>query len=153
MTKVERSLMAGRGRWVADFTESFRNYTVNDIEFDAFIRGNTRVKGFLLSRLFSFLTNPNYSVGCFFFSTDSVKGFDRKHLIRLITAAKSGMKANEMQWAWLFLLGSKNIETLKKYVEGVEDQTVGIALLDINSKNIAHNKSYLGRQATRYIRV
>jgi len=153
MTRVERSLMAGRGRWVADFNESFRNFKINDVEFDAFIHGNTRVKGFLLSRLFSFLTNPNYSVGCFFFSTDSVRGFDRKHLIKLITAVKSGMKANEMQWAWLFLFATRNIETLRKYVEGVEDQTVGIALLDANSKNILHSKSYLGRQAKRYIRV
>jgi len=153
MTRVERSLMAGRGRWVADFNESFRNYKVNDVEFDAFICGNTRVKGFLLSRLFSFLTNPNYSVGCFFFSTDSVKGFDKKHLIKLIIAVKSRMKENEMRWAWLFLFGTRNIETLRKYVEGVDDQTVGIAFLDTNSKNIAHSNSYLGKQAKRYIRI
>jgi len=153
ITKVEKSLISGRGRWIADFNESFRNFRINDVEFDAFVRGNTRMKGFLLSRLFSFLANPNYSVGCFFFSTDSVKNFDKKHLIKLITAVKSEMKYNEMRWAWLFLFGTRNIETLRKYVEGVDDKIVGIALLDINSKNITHSNSYLGRQAKRYIKI
>jgi len=147
--------MTGRGRWIADFNESFRNFRINDVEFDAFVHGNTRMKGFLLSRLFSFLLNPNYSIGCFFFSTDSVKNFDKKHLIKLITVVKSCMKEkeDEMKWAWLFLFGTENIEMLRKYVEGVDDQTVGIVLLDVNSKNIMHSNSYLGKQAKRYIKI
>jgi len=145
--------MSGRGRWIADFNESFRNFKISEVEFDAFVRGNTRMKGFVLSRLFSFLLNPNYSVGCFFFSIDSVKSFDKKHLIKLITTVKSGMKENEMKWAWLFLFGTENVEKIQKYVEGVDDKTVGIALLDINSKNIVRSNSYLGRQAKRYIKI
>jgi len=113
------------------------------------------MKGFFISRLFSFLLNPNYPVGCFFLTTDSVKDFDRKFLIRTISAVKSRMKDedNEMKWVWLFLLGTRNIATIRKFVEDVDDQTVGIALIDMNTKTIMNSNSYIGRQAKRYIKI
>ena len=153
MTKIEKSLMAGRGRWIADFTESFRNFRANDVTFDAFVRGNTRMKGFLLSRVFSATVNPNYYVGCFMISTETVRDFDKKFLGKLLQAVRSCIKENEMRWAWLLILSAKSTDTLKKLVESIKDQFIGVTLIDVNSGNIVHSDSYIGKQAKRFIKI
>ncbi len=153
MKKIEMSLMVGRGRWIADFTESFRDFKVNDVTFNAFVRGNTRMKGFLLSRMFSATVNPNYSVACFMISTEAVRDFDKKFLGKLLQAVRSCIKENEMRWAWLLILSAKSTDTLKKLVESIKDQFIGVTLIDVNSGNIVHSDSYIGKQAKRFIKI
>jgi len=153
MAKVEKGLMMGRGRWIADFNESFRNFKLQDIEFDIFIRGNTRVRGFLLSRLFSVTVNPNYSVGCFMISTESVRYFNKKLLINALMRIQSYMKDNEMKWSWLFIFANKDNSEMRKHVESIKDQYIGVVLVDVESGDIIHSNSYLGRQARKYVRL
>lgn len=153
MTKVEKSLMLGKGRWIADFVESFRDFKVRDLEFDVFIRGNTRMKGFLLSRLFSIMLNPNYAVGCFMISTESVKHFDRKFLGKALSGIQSYMKDKEMKWSWLFIFTTKGIGEMKAHIENIKDQSVGVVLVDTKSGNMIHSSSYLGRQAKGFIKL
>jgi hypothetical protein len=145
--------MVGRGRWVADFTESFRNFKANDVTFDAFVQGNTRLKGFILSRMFSATINPNYSVGCFMVSKETAKDLDKKYLDKLLRAVRSFIKENEMKWAWLFILSAKSTDNTRKLVESVRDQFVGVAMLDVDSGNVVHSDSYIGKQAKRFIKV
>lgn len=152
-TEIEKSLMLGRGRWIADFNESFRDYKANDVTFDVFVRGTTRMKGFLLSRVFSATVNPNYSVSCFIISTETAKNLDRKYLAKLLGAVRSCMKESEMRWAWLIILSTTGTGALKKLVESIKDQFVGVALIDINSRNIVHSDSYIGKQAKRFIKI
>ena len=153
LVQIEKTLMLGRGRWIADFTESFRNWNVRDVTFDAFIQGNTRMKGFLLSRLFSTTVNPNYQVGCYIISTDRAKDIDRKSLLKMLHAVRASMKENEMKWAWLFILCAKAADFQKKLVESIRDQSIGIALLDVDSKNTVSSDSYIGKQAKRFIKL
>lgn len=153
LIQMEKTLMLGRGRWIADFTESFRNWNVGDVTFDAFIQGNTRMKGFLLSRLFSATVNPNYQVGCYIISTDRAKDIDRKSLLKMLHAVRASVKENEMKWAWLFILCAKAADFQKKLVESIRDQSIGIALLDVDSKNIVSSDSYIGKQARRFIKL
>lgn len=153
MTKVEKSLMLRRGRWIADFNESFRNFRVRELEFDVFIRGNTRERGFLLSRVFSILLNPNYEVGCFMMSTESIKHFDRKFIGKALAEIQSYMKDNEMKWSWLFIFTTREIDAIKKYIENIRDQSIGVVLVDTKSRNVIHSNSYLGRQAKGYIKL
>jgi len=153
MNKLEKGLMIGRGRWIADFNESFRKFRIRDVEFDAFIQGNTRTRGFLLSRLFSVMLNPNYSVGCFLISTESVKHFDRKFLSKAISEIQSYMKDNEMKWSWLFIFAPKGTGEIRKHVESISDQSIGVVLVDADSGNMVHSNSYLGRQAKKYVKI
>ena len=153
MAKVEKVLMMGRGRWIADFNESFRNFKLQDIEFDIFIRGNTRVRGFLLSRLFSVTVNPNYSVGCFMISTESVRYFNKKLLINALMRIQSYMKDNEMKWSWLFIFANKDNSEMRKHVESIKDQYIGVVLVDVRSGDVIHSNSYLGRQAKKYVKL
>jgi hypothetical protein len=153
LVQMEKSLMLGKGRWIADFIESFRDWNVGDVTFDVFIQGNTRMKGFLLSRLFSATVNPNYQVGCYVISADRVRDIDRKSLTKMLHAVRASMKENEMKWAWLFILCAKVADAQKKLVESIRDQSVGIALVDVDSKNIVSSDSYIGKQAKRFIKL
>jgi len=152
ITALEKTLISGRGRWIADFNESKRNYRMNDIMFDALIEGNTRMKGFLLSRLFSFLLNPNYSVSCFVLSTKTSIRLDHKFLTKVLSTIKSYMKENEVKWSWLFIFSDGKAKDLKRTVQKIDDQTIGVALIDVNMREIVHSNSYLGKQAKRFIK-
>jgi hypothetical protein len=153
MTKLEKTLMGGRGRWIADFNESHKNFRIGDIKFDVLIEGNTRMKGFVLSRLFSFLLNPNYSVSCFILSTKSVRKLDQNSLRKVLAAIRSYMKKKEIKWSWLFIFSTEKMQSLRNMIQKMDDQTIGVAFVDINSKEIFHSNSYLGKQAKRFVKI
>lgn len=153
LARLEREMMKGKGRWVADFNESFRNYRVGDVAFDLFISGNTRVKGFIFSRLFSFFLNPNYEVGFFAIMTDTESEPNPRRLRKWILAAKSRMEKSEMKWAWLLLLGQGLSDSVKKYVREATDPKVGVAYADVTSRQIVSADTYLGRQLRKYVKI
>jgi hypothetical protein len=151
--KLEKEMMKGKGRWVADFDESFLKYRVGDVTFDLFISGNTRVKGFILSRLYSFLLNPNYEVGFFAISTGEENEPNPRRLRRWILAVKSCMQKSEMKWAWLVLVGRSPSDPVRKYIQEATDPDVGVAYVDTESGQITSADTYLGRQLKKYVKV
>lgn len=153
IAKLEKGLMSGRGRWIADFNESHRNFRIGDVEFDLLIEGNTRMKGFLLSRLFSFLLNPNYSVSCFILSTKSTRKLDQNFLKKVLASIRSYMKKNEIKWSWLFIFSTEKTQSLKNVIQRIDDQTIGVVLIDVNSKEMFPSDSYLGKQAKRFVKI
>lgn len=153
IARIEKDMMKGRGRWIADFNESFRGYRVGDVTFDVFISGNTRMKGFLLSRMFSFFVNPNYEVGFFAISTDGENEPNRRALRKWILAVKSCMKKAEMKWAWLLLVGQSLSDSVRKCVQEATDPTVGVAYVDVGSREVISADTYLGRQLRKYVKI
>jgi len=153
INKLERELMKGRGRWVADFSESFRNYRVGDVTFDLFISGNTRVKGFIFSRVFSFFLNPNYEVGFFALSTGRESPPNPRRLRKWVLTVKSCMERSNMKWSWLVVVGEGLSDPAKKCVQEALDPDVGIAYLDLDSRQVVSADTYLGRQLKKYVKV
>ena len=153
MMRLEKYMMTGQARWVADFNESFLNHQVGDVTFDLFITGNTRSKGFILSRLFSFLLNPNYEVGFFAISLDEESEPNDRRLRKWILAVKSCMQKHEMKWAWLMLVGQPPSESVKKYIKEAQDRTVGVAYADASSRQVISADAYLGRQLKKYVKI
>lgn len=153
ITRLEKEMMKGRPRWVADFNESFRGYRVGDVTFDLFISGNTRVKGFLLSRFFSFFLNPNYEVGFFAISTGQENEPNPRRLRKWILAVKSCMTKSEMRWAWLALLGQFPSDSARKCVQEATDPNVGVAYIDLGSRQVIAAETYLGRQLKKYVKL
>lgn len=151
--RMEKELMGGRGRFVADFIESFRQFKVRGVEFDAMIRGSTRVKGFFLSRVFSYLVSPNYQVACFILSVDPKRVFRKEDYGRYMAAIKKFMKREEIKWSWLYVAGQKPKPGLRRAVEGTTDRSTGVALVDLETREVFGSDSYLGRQAARYVRL
>jgi len=151
--RLEKLMMKGRGRWVADFNESFLKYSVGDVLFDLFISGNTRVKGFILSRFFSFFLNPNYEVGFFAISTGDENEPNPKRIRKWILAVKSCMREFEMKWAWLLLAGESPSDSAVKCVQEATDRDVGVAYLDTSSRRVISADTFLGRQLKKYVKV
>jgi hypothetical protein len=151
--RLEKYFLTGKARWVADFNESFLNYREGDVEFDLFIDGNTRSKGFILSRLFSFLLNPNYDVGFFAISLDEDSEPNDRRLRKWILAVKSCMQKHEMKWAWLMLVGQSPSDSVKKCIKEAQDRTVGVAYADASSRQVISADAYLGRQLKKYVKI
>ena len=151
--RIEKAMMKERGRWVANFDESFREYRVGDVTFDFFISGNTREKGFLVSRFFSFFLNPNYEVGFFAVSAGLENEPNSRRLRKWILAVKSCMRKAEMKWAWLVLVGSTISDSFAKQVQEAVDQAIGIAYVDVDGRHVVCSENYLGRQLKRYLRI
>jgi hypothetical protein len=150
LVKLENNLMDGSGRWVADFTESFWDFRIGNTSFDMVILGNTRPKGFFLSRFFAWLTLPAYRVACFVYSEDT----ELKHLGKLIKSIRDYMEKHEMTWAWLVLTGESSFT--RKAQAGIEKNTVeeiGIALVDLNTQEVITNDSVLGRRMLQFVRT
>jgi hypothetical protein len=153
MMRLEKYMITGQARWVADFNESFLNYREGDVTFDLFIAGNTRSKGFILSRLFSFLLNPNYDVGFFAISLDEESEPNDRRLRKWILAVKSCMQKHEMKWAWLMLVGQSPSDSVKKCIKEAQDRTVGVAYADASSRQVISADAYLGRQLKKYVKI
>jgi hypothetical protein len=149
--KFEKELMSGKARWLANFNESFENYQVNDVTFDIFIHGNTRVKGFLLSRFFSYILNPNYEVGCFMYSSES--RLNKSVARKVLHTTKGSMDANEMKWCWLIMIADEIDIQAKEYVEAVSDQGLAVLAVETNTGMITNSKNFLGRQARKFVKV
>jgi len=146
---IENQLTKGRGRWIAEFNESFINYHIGSFMFPLFVRGQTRSKGFLLSRLFAYFALPNYLVGCFVYFDDIKKD----SLGRLIKEMLRMMKKNNIKWSWLIIPKETEFsQKIKKIVEKNDISNIGIALINLKNKDIITNNSIIGRKIKTTLR-
>lgn len=150
LVKLENNLMDGSGRWIADFTESFWDFRIGNTNFDMVILGNTRPKGFFLSRIFAWMTLPAFRVACFAYSKDT----ELRHLGKLIKSIRGYMEEKEMTWAWLVLTGEGSFT--RKAKAGIQKNNVkeiGIALVDLNAQEVITNDTVLGRRMHQFVRA
>jgi len=145
--KIENQLIRGRGKWVAEFNESFINYSLGDFVFPLVVRGQTRSKGFLLSRLFAYFSMPNYLVSCFVYPSEINSYIKKEKLEILLREISKMMKKNNVKWSWLIIPKEGEFEQrLIKWVEKNDLSNLGIALVNLNTKNILTNNSIIGRK-------
>lgn len=150
LLKVEWNLMLGAGRWVAELNESFRDFPVGKHSFDLYVRGGTRPKGFLLSRLFAYFSLPGYNVA-FFAKHVPEDSLDLDEVRRVVEdhAARHNIK-----WTWLVLIRSGRFPPkLAERIRGFDKPTIGISLVDLAEEDVDTSSNILGRKALSLIRV
>jgi hypothetical protein len=150
---IENELMTGKCAWIADFNESFRNLKIGDISFDMVVRGNTRGKsmGLFLAKIYSYFTLPSYDVACLVLCVDS---FGERALKATLRAVTDYLKNNDLKWAWLvFLRQGPFSDEIRKAVEKMKFQELGVALIDIGSNIVIPSNSYLGRSIPKYLKL
>jgi hypothetical protein len=149
LLRLERNLMVGSGRWVADFNESFWEYPLGDITFDMFVTATVRPKGFFLSRVAAWLTTPNYHVTCFAYSADPAL----RSLNEVLTRISTLLKEEEFAWAWLIIPNEGPFSRkAASMVQSTSIREIGIALVDLSSQEIVTSESHWGRHMPRFIR-
>lgn len=146
---LEKNLMLGSGQWVADFSESFWGYQSGRVRFDLFARGNTRNRGFLLSRFLAVFVLPDYRVGCF------VKAgpLDRGGFWQVVRAVEREAERGGMDWAWLVLVNEVPFPgPVRRTVEVFDRPNLGVALVELGPNQVVASDSYLGRAMVRHVR-
>ena len=148
MLRLEREMMVGGGRWVADFVESYWGYPAGGVTFDMFVHGGMRPKGYALSRLVARFAMPDYLAGCFVHVTQP----EANGLTGIVKAARGHMKELELKWSWL-VLPSEQPFTAKAKARIMKNdlEEIGIGLVDLSSEEIITNQSYPGRRMARFI--
>ncbi|MBM3134268.1 MAG: hypothetical protein FJZ89_03065 [Chloroflexi bacterium] len=149
LLRLENNLLTGSARWVADFTESFRHYKIEDTVWDMVVRGHMRGKGLFLSRLFAYLSLPNYQVACFVY-TRELGDSDLRRMARHLLGY---MKGEELDWCWLVLPREGPFSSrLQVALEKIDYRELGIALVNISSREIFTNPSYVGRRLRDHVK-
>ena len=148
LLKLEYNLMLGGGRWVADFKESFWNFSCNEVIFEMKISGGMRLKGFALSRLASALLMPNYHAACFAYPDDP----GLKRLPIMLKAVRRYMKDQDIKWSWVVIpCESAFSPQAMASMEKNEVHDLGIALVNLHTQEIVTNRSYIGRRMSRFV--
>ncbi len=152
LLKLEKNMMVGSARFVADFAESFRDYRVGNVTFDLMIRGGTRLRsGIFLSRFYSYFVAPNHFVSCFV-HLGAAEGAKFHALTRAVTQFN---KDEEMTWAWLVIANAVPFSRgTIRLVECWEKKEIGIALVDHAARQVvATSDTYLGRALSRHVKT
>ncbi len=149
LLRLEKNMLMGSARWIADFTESFRHYAIEGTVWDMVVRGHMRGKGLFLSRLFAYLSLPNYQVACFAYTRE--RGDSDLH--GLVKCIQGYMEAEELDWCWLVLPQEGPFSSrLRAALEKIDYRELGIALVNISSREIFTNPSYVGKRLRDHVK-
>ena len=150
LIKLEKNLMLGSGRWVAEFNEAFRDFTVGRQVFDLYVRGGTRTKGLLLSRLFAYFSLPDYNVAVF------VKHVPKDDFSfgELRKAVEDRAAKHNVKWTWLAMVRDGGFpDKLVKRVREFSKPQLAVSLVNTGEKDIETSDNMLGRKAMSLLRA
>ena len=149
---LERELQHGRARWLADLSETFRDYQLSGEVFQLLARGGTRPKGFLLSRFVAFTIMPNYSV-CMY--AQSVNGSHAKErVMRLLRIIETQREQKDIKWSWLLLLSDEPApESVSKLIDEFGNKDVGLGYINVSTGEIRTSPNQLGRSMSNQMRL
>jgi len=146
---VEERLAKGKLRWLANFKEIRRDYTLGEFTIPIYATGDLKEKGFFLSRVFSTLVTPKYKIHFFFYTSPEI---NVKLLRKLIIACKNKFRGDD--WVFLGLVQSKPIEkTVKDAITNIADNSLGVTAYSLASKDTATSKNVLGKALQKQLRL
>jgi len=148
INNLEENLIRGRGSWIATFTDFYRNYNLRGRRFLLYAEGSTYVKGFLLSRIFSFLVNPRRKVYFLVTHTNQVTDNYLRELIRLC----SGLGEEDDYVLLVILTNEGDVKgNIKKKIASLGEGKVGIFIHSLTSNMKVNSDNFLGRSLKKLI--
>ena len=145
---LEENLIRGRGSWIATFTDFYRNYNLRGRKFLLYAEGSTYVKGFLLSRIFSFFINPRRKVYFLVTHTNQVTDNYLRELIRLC----NGLGEEDDYVLLVILTNEGDIKgSIKKKITSLKEGKVGIFIHSLTSNKKINSDNFLGRSLKKLI--
>ena len=146
---VEEKLVKGNLRWLANFDEIHKDYSIGELVFPIYASGGLQEKGFFLSKIFSTLVTPKYKIHFLLYTSQAI---DLKQLRRLIIACKS--KFGPEDWIFLALVQSQPFEkAFEEAVKNVADRTVGVAAYSLASKEAFTSENVLGKGLSKQLKL
>jgi hypothetical protein len=153
LEKLEHELIEGKARWLAEFNESFRKVRLLHLDFDMVVEGSTRGKsGYLFSAILSRTMLPAYAASCFVKILTRDTSFDAAELDKYVSGLQLYVKDKEAKWSFLILVHSGNVpRALRERIQSLNNEAIGVVLVDAITMEILHNSSLIGRSAGRIL--
>jgi hypothetical protein len=149
----ESRLIRGGTRLVADLTEFFRDYRVEDTTFTIYARGSTRNRGFLLSRFFAWTVLPNYSVSLFCVDEGGALLTTEKVRKNLDTVTRI-TKDEDLKWAWLVFFSNRDLPPpIVSFIARYDKKELGLAAASTSSGQIVLSNNQVGRSIGRQLKL
>jgi hypothetical protein len=146
---VEEQIVKGNLRWLANFNEIHKDYTIGDVTFPIYASGGLRERGFFLSKIYSALVTPKYKVHLLLYTTPEL---NPKLLRKIIISCKSKFGADD--WIFLGLVQNQPFEkTTKEAITNTADKTVGIAAFSLASKETVTSNNVLGKGLAKQLKL
>jgi hypothetical protein len=146
---MEEQLAKGNLRWLANFTEIYRDYALGDFVIPIYAVGSLTEKGFLLSRVFSFFVTPKYKIRFLLYTPIELSV---KSLRKLILSCKRKFGADD--WIFITLVQAKPIEkAVKNVISNLADKRVGVAAYSLASKTEISSDNVLGRALKKHLKL
>ncbi len=146
----ERDILAGRARWIADLSESFKETSIGGHTFNLVIRGQTRPSGFILSKFFAWTVLPNYGVSLYVKGVKDQTDFGRAKLVEFVRIVKNDMEEHNGKWAWLvFLFETDPSSQVMNFILEYDRNDLGIGCFNITSGSMPVSNNLLGRSLVR----
>jgi hypothetical protein len=150
---LEKEIQRGRTNWIADLNETSRRHEISGEIFPLVAKGNTRPKGFLLSRFIAFTVMPDYHV-CLYANVAKGSGGEAKtNLMRLVRLIETQRDQKNIKWSWLLLFSEHQApEALAKTIEAFGNKDVGIGCIEVDTGRIITSPNQLGRSLRNQMR-
>lgn len=146
---VEEQIIRGNLRWLANFNEIHRNYSVGDIVFPIYASGSLQERGFFLSRIFSSLVTPKYKVHFLLYKSPSI---DSKLFRKIILSLKSRFGKDD--WIFLSLVQSQPLtKDTKNAIAEIKDKILGVAAFSLEAKETVSSENVLGKGLTKQFKL
>ncbi len=149
---LERGLIGGRARWIADLNEFFRNHRIRETTFDLYARGRTRNKGFFMSRFFAWTVLPDYNVSLLCIDANRLGSLTSEKLRGLMDDALYLVKQQELQWLWLIVLLNQELPAWAvSFVSRYDRNELGLALASTSSGQVAVSRNQIGQSIAKQL--
>jgi len=150
---LERGLIGGRARWVADLREFFRNFRIRETSFDLYARGGTRNRGFLMSRFFAWSALPNYNVALLCVCPESGRqSLTSEKLRKVIDDTLYHVRQEELKWAWLIVLLDSAIPAwAMSLVSRYDRQELGLSLASTITGQVVVSANQIGQSIRKQL--
>lgn len=146
---VEEQIVKGGLRWLANFNEVRRDFTIGDISFPVYASGGLEEKGFFLSRIFSAMVTPKYKIHLLIYASPVI---DPKFVRKIIISCKSRFATDD--WIFLGLVQTQPLEkTFRDTIAGIGDKTVGVGAYSLTSKETISSNNVLGKGLVRQLKL
>ena len=146
---MEERLAKGNLRWLANFTEMYRDYALGDFRIPIYAVGSLTEKGFFLSRIFSFFVTPKYKIHFLLYTPTELSV---KSLRKLIISCKRKFGADD--WIFIALVQSKPMgKPVRDAVLNLADERVGVAAYSLASKKEISSDNVLGRALKKNLKL
>ncbi|MDH5419571.1 MAG: hypothetical protein OEX06_04485, partial [Candidatus Bathyarchaeota archaeon] len=146
---MEEQLARGNLRWLANFTEIYRDFALGDFVVPIYAVGSLTEKGFFLSRIFSFFVTPKYKIHFLLYTSAELSV---KSLRKIILSCKRKFGADD--WIFITLVHSKPLEkNVKNTLLNLADDKVGVAAYSLASKDEISSDNVLGRALKKNLKL